>query len=185
MGCAFFWSRDFWRFIILLVLSAVAVLCTSRFLSLLALMPPEKREVLPRLISVYACRDAGGEHCCISLPDFKRSIKGVHRKRLSALQSCSRFPVSIFVPKTPYASPFHRCASPDPSPTLPYPSPSIFVFSHPGSSCTFKTSSVGTAEEAWAAADASLASNSRQRSGPTLVLSQGLVQGQVCFSIIC
>ncbi|CAN0333454.1 unnamed protein product, partial [Hapterophycus canaliculatus] len=49
---------------------------------------------------------------------------------------------------------------------------------HPDSSCTFKTSSVGSAEDAWAAADASLASYSRQRNGPTVVLSQGLVQGQ-------
>ncbi|CAM9478652.1 unnamed protein product [Pylaiella littoralis] len=46
------------------------------------------------------------------------------------------------------------------------------------SSCTFKASSVGTHEEAWAAADASLSSYIRQRNGPTLVLSQGLVQGQ-------
>ncbi|CAN0189596.1 unnamed protein product, partial [Ectocarpus sp. 4 AP-2014] len=49
---------------------------------------------------------------------------------------------------------------------------------NPDSSCTFKTSSVSSADEAWAAADASLASYSRQRNGPTLVLSQGLVQGQ-------
>eukprot|EP00752_Nemacystus_decipiens_P002463 g2319.t1 len=50
---------------------------------------------------------------------------------------------------------------------------------NPDSSCTFKTSSVGSIDEAWAAADASLASYSRQRNGPTVVLSQGLVQGQV------
>lgn len=55
--------------------------------------------------------------------------------------------------------------------TLPY--------SNPGSSCTFKVSSVATAEDAWSAADASLSSYSRQQNGPTLVVSQGLVQGQV------
>ncbi|CAN0131745.1 unnamed protein product [Ectocarpus fasciculatus] len=49
---------------------------------------------------------------------------------------------------------------------------------NPDSSCTFKTSSVSSPDEAWAAADSSLASYSRQRNGPTLVLSQGLVQGQ-------
>ncbi|CAM9095659.1 unnamed protein product, partial [Laminaria digitata] len=49
---------------------------------------------------------------------------------------------------------------------------------NPASSCTFKVSSAGSAEDAWASADASLASYSRQRNGPTLVLSQGLVHGQ-------
>lgn len=62
------------------------------------------------------------------------------------------------------------------------PPPAFFFFffhSNPASSCTFKVSSAGSAEEAWASADASLASYSRQRNGPTLVLSQGLVHGQV------
>ena len=60
-------------------------------------------------------------------------------------------------------------------------SSTIFFFFHsnPASSCTFKVSSASSAEDAWASADASLASYSRQRNGPTLVLSQGLVHGQV------
>lgn len=140
------------------VLSAICAVFRVNFSrSPLCPMPQLTHQLLEgdsRLIALFACL-------------YKRPFRSPHPIRLL-----------IVKPLMPYFAFSGRCLVRRFG--LPSTTP-FFVFSHsnPASTCTFKVSSTGSAEDAWASADASLASYSRQRNGPTLVLSQGLVHGQV------